>query len=877
MNIATRNIDRLFAQAVRHHQAGQLKDADSLYRHILAVEPRHISSLYNAGMIGVQIGRPDVAADMIAKAVALNDCIPEWHYNLGLALHALGRAGDAVTHYRQAITLKPNYAEAHMNLGNAARDQGRPDEALACYERVIALNPRSVQAHYNRANVLAEQNKLNEAAPAYERALALQPDFPEACNNLGIVLAAQGKSAEAVSRYRAAIALRPNLLEAYVNLGKALAEQGRHVEAITQYRQAIALNSNHAQVRNNLGVALMGQGNIEEAIESFRAALACMPGLAEAHNNLGIALGAIGKSDEALQSHQRAVAAKPDYIEAHNNVARILICERATTAALDVLKHALDIRETDETKALFVECVKGAPVIADSGRYRDLVLRALLEPWGRPSDVARLAARFLVGSSDLGPLVARAEKAWPKRPTLRELLDSSELAALCQNQLLLALLESGCAPDQSLEQLLTQLRHALLERAGSVTESDAFSTGELQLYGALSRLCFINDYVFDCTGDESERAHALCARLTDALQTGATVPAIWPIAVAAYSPLHALAGRDVLLSRSWPEPVMSVLAQQIVEPQRELEIRASIPRLTPIENDVSLLVTRQYVENPYPRWVKPAPASRPVSFDEYLRRLFPLAPFRPLGKQTDVDLLIAGCGTGRHAVEVARRLQGVNLLAVDLSLTSLGYAKRQSLALDLDNIEFAQADILELASLGRSFDVIEAVGSLQTLADPRTGWTVLSSLLRPGGFIFFGLYSESARRNIVDARDFIARHRYGGSADDIRRCRQELMDSSNGTALKNVTYTTEFYNTSECRDLLFHVQEHRTTLPEIKADLSDHDLKFIGFEIDSWARRQYAARFPADKAMTDLDRWHELETDNPLTFVGMYQFWAQRT
>jgi tetratricopeptide (TPR) repeat protein/SAM-dependent methyltransferase len=875
MNIATRNIDRLFAQAVQHHQAGQLRDADSLYRYILAVEPKHVSSLYNAGLIGVQIGRPDVAADMISKAVALNDCIPEWHYNLGLALHALGRANDAAARYRQAIALKPDYAEAHMNLGNAARDDGKPDEALACYARVIALNPRSVQAHYNRANVFAQQNEWNEAAQAYERALALQPDFPEACNNLGIVLAAQGMNAEAVSRYRAAIALRPDLVEAHVNLGKALAEQGRLDEAIAQYRQAVALKPDHAQVRNNLGVALMGQGNIEEAIESFSDALARMPGLAEAHNNLGIALVAIVRSDEAWQSYQRAVAAKPDYIEARNNLARIFIAERATAQALDVLKQALVIRETDETKALFVECVKGAPVIPNGNEYRTLVLRALVEPWGRPSDVARIAARFVVASSDLGPVVARAEKAWPKRPAFRDLLNHLELAALCQDQLLQALLDSGCVPDAALERFLTLLRSAVLERAAGTT--DLPSAGELQLYCALARLCFINDYVFDCTADEIERAGALRERLVGALQTGATVPAIWPVAVAAYSPLHALPGGDALLSRSWPEPVTLVLAQQIVEPQRELEVRASIPRLTPIENDVSLLVTRQYVENPYPRWVKPAPAMPPVSFDEYLRRLFPLVRFRPLGKHADLDLLIAGCGTGRHAVEVARRVKGANLLAVDLSLTSLGYAKRRSLALDLANIEFAQADILELASLGRSFDVIEAVGSLQTLADPRAGWKVLSSLLRPGGFILFGLYSESARRNIVAARDFIAQRRYGGGADDIRRCRQELMNFPNGTALKNVTYTTEFYNTSECRDLLFHVQEHRTTLPAIKADLADHDLRFIGFEIDPWARRQYASRFPTDKTMTDLDRWHELETDNPLTFVGMYQFWAQRT
>jgi len=114
--------------------------------------------------------------------------------------------------------------------------------------------------------------------------------------------------------------------------------------------------------------------------------------------------------------------------------------------------------------------------------------------------------------------------------------------------------------------------------------------------------------------------------------------------------------------------------------------------------------------------VKPAPAPKPLSIDEHLRRLFPLGTFRALGKQAGVDVLIAGCGTGRHSTEIARRLKGTRILAVDLSLTSLGYAKRQTRALELDNIEYGQADILQLTSLGRSFDVIEAVGSLQTLA-----------------------------------------------------------------------------------------------------------------------------------------------------------------
>jgi tetratricopeptide (TPR) repeat protein/SAM-dependent methyltransferase len=877
VNVATRNIDRLFARAVQHHRAGQLRDAESLYRDILSADPRHINSLYNAGLIGVQVGRPEVAVDLIGKAIALNDDIPHWHYNIAFALRALGRLDEAIAHYRKAVALKPDYAEAHMNLGNALNDMRRLDEAAACYARVIALDARSVEAQYNFANVCAAQEKWGAAAAAYERALALKPDFAAAANNLGIVLAAQGRTEEAIGQCQRVLALDPNLVEAYVNLGKALAEQGRFDDAVAQYRQAIARKPDHAQARNNLGVALMAQGRIEEAIAAYRDAIARDGGLAETHDNLGIALRALGESDAALQCHRRALAAKPDSIEAHNNIARILIARQATIEALDVLECALDIRATAESKMLVVECLKSAALIPDSGAYRELVRRAMVEPWGRPSDVASVAARLVLANREISAAVARAKSIWPDRRPMAELLQPCELAAVCQEPLLRALLEAGCVPDEALERFLTLLRFALLDRAAATSAEDAVSPDELELFAALARLCFLSDYVLDCTADESAHARALGDRLAAAFQAGSEAAPIWPLAVAAYMPLHSFPAAASLLARSWPAAVESVLDRQVRESVAERQHRESIAQLTPIANDVSVLVERQYVENPYPRWVEPAPADRPIAFDDYLRRLFPAVPFRPLGKRTDVDILIAGCGTGRHAVEVARRLEGTRLLAVDLSRVSLGYARHRTLALGVDNIEFGQADILELASLGRSFDIIEAVGSLQTLADPRTGWRVLSSLLRPGGFIFFGLYSEIARRDIVAARNFIAQRGYDGSADDIRRCRQELMDFPRGTPLKNVTHTTEFYNTSECRDLLFHVQEHRTTLAEIKTDLADHGLAFVGFEIDAGARRLYAERFPGDKAMTDLDCWHALETDHPLMFVGMYQFWAQRS
>jgi SAM-dependent methyltransferase len=322
--------------------------------------------------------------------------------------------------------------------------------------------------------------------------------------------------------------------------------------------------------------------------------------------------------------------------------------------------------------------------------------------------------------------------------------------------------------------------------------------------------------------------------------------------------------------------VAAVLAQQIREPEEELQHRATIPRLTTIEDGVSHLVQQQYEENPYPRWIKAAPVNKPATFDIFLRRTFPLATFRPLGKVTDLDVLIAGCGTGQHSIDSVRQYTGARVLAVDLSLTSLCYAKRKTIALALGTVEYAQADIMKLGSLGRSFDVIEATGVLHHLADPMAGWRVLLALLRPGGFMRLGLYSEVARRDIVRGRTFIAEKNYGTTAEDIRQCRQELMTAGDGADFKSILHRGDFFSTSACRDLLFHVQEHRMTLDGIDAFLDENDLQFMGFYIDGQILHAYKLRFPDDRAATNLGQWRIFENENPDTFRSMYQFCVQK-
>src|SRR5439155_21736056 len=141
----------------------------------------------------------------------------------------------------------------------------------------------------------------------------------------------------------------------------------------------------------------------------------------------------------------------------------------------------------------------------------------------------------------------------------------------------------------------------------------------------------------------------------------------------------------------------------------------------------------QYEKCPYPHRVTSTPVGRTVDIDTYLRDQLPLAPLHPRVKRDELDVLVAGCGTGQHSIETAQRFTGAKVLAVDLSLTSLSYAKRKTQALGLANIQYAQADLLKLGLIGRSFDVIEASGVLHHLGDPLQGWRIVLSLLRPAG------------------------------------------------------------------------------------------------------------------------------------------------
>jgi predicted O-linked N-acetylglucosamine transferase (SPINDLY family) len=311
---------RAFNQALQHHKAGRLREAEQLYRKILSKHPKHAQAMHNLGVLANQIGRPDLALDLIRRTIALNPCFPDVHNNLGNALKDNGQLDEAIAAYRQAVALNPNFPEAHGNLGIALKCKGQLDQAIAAYRRAVVLQPNYPEVHKNLGNALKDNGQLDEAIAAYRQATILRPNYPEAHNDLGNALKDRGQLDQAIAAYRQAIVLNPNYPAAHSNLGNVLRDKGQLDQAIAAYRQAIVLNPNYPAAHSNLGNALRDNGQLDEAIAQCRQAIALNPNLSEAYSNLGNALKDKGQSDQAIAAYRQAIALKFNLPEAHYNL-----------------------------------------------------------------------------------------------------------------------------------------------------------------------------------------------------------------------------------------------------------------------------------------------------------------------------------------------------------------------------------------------------------------------------------------------------------------------------------------------------------------------------------------------------------------------------
>jgi len=758
--------------------------------------------------------------------------------DLAVQHHNAGRLPEAERLYQQILQADPEQPVALHLLGVIAHQVGKSDIAVDLITKALGLKPDYVEAYGNLGSVLLDQGKFDRALASAKKAIALNPDYAAGHNNMGFALNELGRSEEAVISCRKAIAISPAHPDGHYNLGIALQKIGRLDEAVASYQKTISIKSDHAKAHNNLGNAYKELERTDEAVASYRKAINNKPDYATAYSNLGLALQVVGKAAESISFHQRAITLEPENEFFWTGFAQSL--EKFSFTSID------DIL------------------------YQDL-LRLLKRPSVRPSYVVR----SIISALRCLPRFARIlERADPRTSESKMAFgDFAEQLSLLP--LFLQIMRLNPIYDLEIERMLTLLRHAMLEDAIAGNHE----ANEMSLSAAIALHCSINEFVFFESEEETIEVRKLEYQVAAMVKEGRDVSPLSVAALGAYRPLYGFPWAQKLSERAWVGDIKEVIERQILEPQEELALRSQIAQLTPIQDNVSLAVRDQYEENPYPRWTKTGTEAnrRPM---ETVLRSSPLgfdlgdykAPERP-------EILVAGCGTGQHAIITESRFLNSNMLAVDLSMRSLSYALRKTNQLGITNIEYAQADIMELGGLERRFDLIESVGVLHHLDEPLAGWRVLVELVKPGGLMRIGLYSDSARQHIVNGRAQMAKKSYTTSPEDIRRCRRDIvtMAEAGNSTMAKICGGRDFFNLSNCRDLLFHVKEHRFTLPQISQALEALNLRFLGFELrDQSVLESFKESVPTGRALTSLSQWHLFELKYPDTFPGMYQFWCQK-
>ncbi len=289
------------------HQAGQLNDAEALYREVLNSEPNHANALHLLGVLKAQSDNPELAVELISRAIAIDATNAIFFTNCGNALRTLNRLDEALSHHDRALALSPGAAGIHYNRGNVLRDCNRYDEALDSYDRALALQPDHAEAYFNRGNVQLESLRHEQAVVSYEHAIALKSNHAEAYCHRGNALLALKRPEQALSSFDAALQIKPDYVKAHSNRGFALRDLGRHEEALISYDRALALAPNFAQVHFNRANTLADLNRYEEALISYDRALTLKPDYSKVHYNRGNTLRKMHRYDDALTSYECAL------------------------------------------------------------------------------------------------------------------------------------------------------------------------------------------------------------------------------------------------------------------------------------------------------------------------------------------------------------------------------------------------------------------------------------------------------------------------------------------------------------------------------------------------------------------------------------------
>ena len=649
-------------------------------------------------------------------------------------------------------------------------------------------------------------------------------------------------------------------------LGTLFAETGRENKAKEYFLKVVNLEPNNPFVNNNLANIFFKNGEYNQAILHYNKAISLKTDFADPNYNLGILYKNQGKFQQALNYLKKVTQIQPSNLNCYGLQAQIFKELRNFKEALNCYKK---IFELDSENYMGIS---GTVDLFNTLRLNNITennSKDLVKIFEFLYEKNSINHNYLFNNVKQLIIFDEDKKKFEELIETSTNMISNQLVQLVlKKKLFHLILQKSLIRDQFLEKFLYAIRKEILFTIKNNKQNLLEDYSDFIL--SFAEQSFLNEYIFFQSDDEINFVEALKLKIEKSDTINEQDVAI----LACYIPLS---NSEILINKfknhiSKNELFNDLIKIQIHDFLKEKDLKKHI-KSTEISDSISNKVRDQYEENPYPRW-RYANYLPKVNFFEELNHDIQPNKINPENEKIKWNILIAGCGTGH---QLARRIdyKNSNILAIDLSLSSLAFAKRRMQELNINNIEFLHTDLLKLLSLKRKFNVIECMGVLHHLENPEKGLNILLDILEPGGFIKLGLYSEYARKHIVETRELLKDRKFKNNLKDIRNFREIIKNDKKNIPLQKLNFNYDFHTTSSLRDLVFHVQEHRFTLPKISKLIQKYNLEFLGFA-NSSLKKDYSNYYKDDKNFTSLMNWNEFEIKHPDIFKGMYQFWLRK-
>jgi tetratricopeptide (TPR) repeat protein len=212
--------------AIRHHEAGRLGEAERIYRSMLDVEPHHPDALHLLGVLLTQVGEYDDAVENIQAALDVNRDSALFQSSLAQVYFRSGKLAEAIQMLERVVARQPGSFQAFSDLGAVLQESGELDRAIEAYRRSIELNPGVAIVHFNLGTALKRQGGTAEAIARVEKAVAMDAAQASYSATLAGYYLEANDPAAALRSCRASLSVAPRNLVALTFMAIALDRLG---------------------------------------------------------------------------------------------------------------------------------------------------------------------------------------------------------------------------------------------------------------------------------------------------------------------------------------------------------------------------------------------------------------------------------------------------------------------------------------------------------------------------------------------------------------------------------------------------------------------------------------------------------------------------